>query len=72
MGGTNLQALAIFLLLLIDYPKTEVDFVRFFKPWFHAHDLGKGFFRMFERSITIVQDTDSIPKFGFLLENKMC
>ena len=36
---TCLQTLLKFLLLLIDYAKSEVDLVGFLKVWLHAHYL---------------------------------
>lgn len=56
-----------FLLLLVYYPKTEIDLVCLFKVGLHAHDLREGFFGMLERAIAVVQDTDSVPEFWLLL-----
>ena len=58
---TNLQALVVFLLLLVDNPKSEVDLIRLFKIRLHAHDLRECFFGVFERAVAIVQYANSIP-----------
>ena len=63
---TDLQALLELLLLFVDYAEAEIYFIRFFKVWFHAHDLRKGFLCMLERAITVVKDSDTVPKFGLL------
>jgi hypothetical protein len=62
-----LQALLILLLLFIDYTKSEVNFVCLLKIGFHPHHLRKGFFGMFQRSVSVIEDTDPIPQFRFLL-----
>lgn len=61
-----LQTLLELLLLLVYYPKAEVDLVGFLEARVHAHNLGKGFFGVLKRAIAIVEDTYSIPELGFL------
>ena len=61
-----LQALRVLLLLLVDYPKTEVNFIGLVKVWLHEHHLRKGFFGVLERAVSVVEDTDPIPEFRFL------
>ena len=63
---TYLQALLKLLLLLVYYAEAEVNLVGFLKARVHAHDLGEGFFGVFERAIAIVKDADAIPELGFL------
>lgn len=53
-GRTYLKTLLEFLLLLVDYAKSEVDLIRLLKIWLHAHDLRKGFLCMFQRAISVV------------------
>lgn len=60
------QALVELLLLLVYYSETEVDFIGLFKVRRHAHDLRESLFGVVERSITIIQDTNAVPQFGFL------
>ena len=43
-----LQALRVLLLLLVDYPKTEVNLIGLVKVWLHEHHLRKGFFGVLE------------------------
>lgn len=57
-----LQTLIELLLLLVDDAQPEVDFVGFFKVGRHAHDLRKGLFGVIQRSVTIVENPDSIPQ----------
>ncbi len=54
------------LLLLVYYTQPEVDFVCLFKVWRHAHDLRKGFLGVIQGAISVVENADSIPEFGFL------
>lgn len=65
-GSTHLQALSIFLLLLVYDAEAEVDLVCLFKIGLHRHDLGKGLFGMVQRAIAVVQYTDSVPKLRLL------
>jgi hypothetical protein len=65
-AGTYVQTLIELLLLLVNYAKTEVYLVSFFKIRLHAHDLRKGLFGMLERAIAIVEDTNTVPELGFL------
>ena len=45
---THLQALLKFLLLFIDYAKSEIDFICLLKVWLHPHDLRECFFSMIQ------------------------
>jgi hypothetical protein len=54
------------LLLLVDYPETEVDLVGLFEVRLHAHNLRKGFLGMLKRSVPIVQNANTVPQFWFL------
>lgn len=67
-GDTNLQALSELLLLLVDYAEAKVYLVCLLKVWLHAHDLGEGFLRVFQGTIAVVQNPNSVPQFGFLNE----
>lgn len=62
-----LQTLVVLLLLLVDNPQTKVYLVCFFEIRLHTHHLRESLFGMFQRAIAIVQDTNTIPQFGFLL-----
>lgn len=64
--STHLEALFVFLLLLVDYAQTEKDLVGLVKVLVHAQDARKGFLGVFERAITVVQDADTVPKFRVL------
>ena len=57
----------VFLLLLVNYTESEVDFVGLFEVGLHAHDLRKRFLGMLKGSIAIVEDTNTVPKFRFLV-----
>lgn len=37
--GTNLETLLEFLLLFVNYSKSEIDFVCLFEVWLHSHNL---------------------------------
>lgn len=63
---TYLQTLAKLLLLLVYNAQAEIDLIGLLEIGSHAHDLGEGFFGVIERAITIVEDTDTVPQFGFL------
>lgn len=52
--NADLKTRLILLLLLINNTQSEVDFVGLVEVWLHAHDLGKGFFRMLKRAIAII------------------
>jgi hypothetical protein len=67
-----LQALLELLLLLVDYTESEVDFICLLEVRLHSHDLGKCFLGMVERSITVVQDSYSVPKLGLLRLVRAC
>lgn len=64
--STHLEALLVFLLLLVDYAETEKDLVGLVKVLVHAQDTRKCFLGMFKRPITVVQDADAVPKFRVL------
>lgn len=61
-----LQALLKLLLLFIDNAKSEVDLVRLFKVRLHSHNLRECFLSMIERSVTVVQNPNSVPKLRLL------
>lgn len=61
-----LQALSVLLLLFVYDAQAEVDLIGFFKVWLHIHHLGKCFFRMLKRPITIIEYSNTIPKLWFL------
>lgn len=61
LASSHLQTLSELLLLLVDYPKAEVDLICLFKMRFHLHDLRKRFFGVFKRAITVVEYADTIP-----------
>lgn len=65
-GATYFQTLLELLLLLVYYTEAEVYLVGFLEARVHSHDLREGFLGVFERAIAIVEDTDTIPKLGFL------
>lgn len=67
--ATHLKTLLEFLLLLVDYSKAKVDFVGLFKVGFHAHNLRKGFFCMFKRTVAVVENTYAVPQLGFLTDS---
>lgn len=71
-ASTYFQALCVLLLLLVNYTKTEVDLIGLVEVWLHKHDLGKGFFGVFERAVSVVEDTDPIPEFRFLKPVSQC
>jgi hypothetical protein len=63
-----LKTLLVLLLLLVNYTEPEVDLVRLFEVRLHAHYLRKGLFGVLKRPVSIVEDADAIPKFGFLID----
>ena len=65
-GLTNLQTVAIFALLLVNYAKTEIDFICLFEVWSHAHDLGECLFGVVERAISVIENTYAVPQFRLL------
>lgn len=67
VAGKYLQRLVELVLLLVDNAQSEVDLIGFLKVGCHAHDLGKGLFRVVQGTISVIQDADSVPEFGFLL-----
>lgn len=58
---THFKTLLEFLLLLVNDPKSEVNFVRLLKIWLHSHHLGKGFLGVFQGAVPIVEDADPVP-----------
>jgi len=52
--------------LLVDNAQAEINFVGLLKVGLHLHNLGKCFLGVFQRSPTVIEDTNSVPKFGFL------
>ena len=62
-----LKTLLVLLLLFVDYAETKVNLVGLLKIRLHPHDLRKGLFRMLQRPITIIQDSDTVPKLWFLI-----
>jgi hypothetical protein len=47
MEKTYFKTRLIFLLLLVNYTKTEINFIGLFEIRLHAHDLRESFLRMF-------------------------
>lgn len=66
MQITYLQTLAELLLLLIDYAQAEINLIGLLELGSHAHNLRKCFFGVVEGPVAIVENTNSIPEFGFL------
>lgn len=66
------QALVIFVLLFVDDSETKVNFVSLVKVWCHAHHLGEGFFSVLQTAVSIIQNTDAIPKLRFLGMMSVC
>jgi hypothetical protein len=62
----HLKTLLKLLLLFVDYTQSEVDFIRLFEVWLHAHDLGESLFRMFQRAVAIVENTNAVPQLRLL------
>jgi hypothetical protein len=65
-ASTYIQTLVELLLLFVNYAEAEINLVGLFEVRLHAHDLREGLFGMLERTITIVENTNAIPKFGLL------
>ena len=57
-----LKRLVVLLLLLVDYAEAEINFMGLVKVRLHLHDLGEGLLSMLKRAISVVQDTDTVPK----------
>lgn len=64
---SDLQALIVLLLLLVDNAKSKVDFVGLLEIRLHAHDLGERFLGMLKRSIAIVEYANTVPQFRLLM-----
>jgi len=64
-----LKTLLVFLLLFVNYAQTEIDLVGLFKVGLHPHDLRKCFFGMLQRTITVIKNSNAIPKFRLLTWN---
>jgi hypothetical protein len=56
------------LLLLVYYAQAEINFIRLLKGGLHSHDLRKRLLGMLEGAIAIIENTNTIPEFGFLFE----
>lgn len=65
---TYVEALVELLLLLVNYAEAEVDFIGLLEVGLHAHHLRKCFLGVLEGSITIIEYSDAIPQFGFLIK----
>jgi hypothetical protein len=63
---TYVQTLVELLLLFINYTEAEIYFIRLLEVGLHAHDLGKRLLGVLEGAITVIEDTNSVPKLGFL------
>lgn len=61
-----IQTVAEFLLLLVYYAQAEVDFVGLFKVRGHTHNLGESLLGMVERTVAVVEYSNSIPEFWLL------
>lgn len=61
-----LQACAVLLLLFVYYPEAEVDLVGLLEVRLHFHDLRERLLRVVVGSVSIVEDSYSVPKFRFL------
>lgn len=66
------QARLKLLLLLVYYAESEIDLVGLFKSWFHAHDLGEGFFGVLETAVTVIENTYAVPELWFLRAVSTC
>ena len=60
--GTYLETLPEFLLLFIDDSQTKIDLVGLVKVRLHLHDLRESFFGVLQRPVTVIQNSDAIPK----------
>ena len=61
------QALGVFVLLLVYDSESEVDLIGLVECLVHAHDLRECFFSMLEAAIAIVQNADAVPQLGLLV-----
>jgi hypothetical protein len=64
--STNLKTLLKFLLLFVNYSKSEINFVGFFEVWLHPHDLRKCLLCVLKRAVSVIEDANAVPQFGFL------
>jgi hypothetical protein len=62
----TIQTGRVLVLLLVYNPQPEVDLVGLLEFGFHPEDARESLFGMLKRSISIVQDTDSVPEFRVL------
>lgn len=63
---TDLERLGVFVLLLVYYSESKIDLIRFVEGRVHSHDLAEGLLGVLETPISIVQDTDAVPKLRLL------
>lgn len=61
------KRLRILGLLLINYTQPEVDLVCLFKFRLDVHDLGESLLGVVVATISVVENTDSVPEHGILL-----
>lgn len=65
-ADTDLETLLEFLLLLVYYTKSEINFVCLFKVWLHSHDLGESLLCVLKRAISIIEYPNAVPQFWLL------
>ncbi len=63
---TDLKTLLKFLLLLVNYSESEIDFVGFFEVWLHPHDLRECLLCVLKGAVSVVEDAYAVPQFGLL------
>jgi hypothetical protein len=63
---TYIQTFLKLVLLLVDYSQAKINLAGLFKLGSHSHDLRKGFLRMIDRTISIIENSNSVPQFWFL------
>ena len=56
------KRLLVLLLRLINDTQSEVDLMSLVEVRLHLHDLGEGLFGMIQGTITVIQDTNAVPK----------
>lgn len=64
--ATYLERLRVFVLLLVYYPETEVNFVGLVEIGVHTHHLAERFLCMFETAVPVVEDPDAVPELWLL------